>query len=90
MSDYPKFFRKAGRCIRVDSDTKTWTIILPPEMKVASRYFTEYPSAERLQEELKYFEEVDADTFKSFFFTFCQCVAGEREAVNQKIQQREQ
>lgn len=87
MSDYPKFYRNGGRCIRVDSDTRTWTIILPPEIKVASRYPTTYPSAERLQEDLRDMEEVGEDIFKSFLFTFYQTVASERETMNQQRQQ---
>lgn len=79
---YPQYFRKAGRCIRQDSATTTWTIGLPPEFTVPVRFPTMHPSPERLQEELRGYEPSDAATFKSFLCTFYQGVAQERDVFN--------
>lgn len=79
---YPQFYRKAGTCMRVDSPLEAWIITLPPEKKVACRHHAIYPSAERLQEQLRNFEPADAGTFKSFLATLYQAVAEERDKMN--------
>ena len=76
---YPKYYRKDGRCVRQDAPTSTWTIGLPPEFKVPVRFPTEYPSAERLEADLKSFTPSTAEEFKSFVATFYQQVGHERQ-----------
>lgn len=79
---YPQFFRKAGRCLRIDSPPTGWTIGLPPEFKVPVRSCDTYPSAGHLEALLKDFEPITQDEFKNFLFTFYQQVGHEREAVS--------
>jgi hypothetical protein len=81
QAEYPKFYRKDGKCVKVASATETRTIILPPESRVAERYSTTYPTADRLLESLAGLEEVTEQTFKEFLFTFYQSVNHERSSL---------
>jgi hypothetical protein len=82
---YPQFHRLAGRIIRQDGPLSTWTIVLQPEAKVAMRYHTKWPSAERLAQELAGMERSTAEKFKEFVTTFYQQVASERSLVTDQI-----
>lgn len=83
QTEYPQYFRKAGRIIRQDDPLNTWTITLQPEAKVAMRYHTQWPSAERLAQELAGMEPATAEKFKEFAATFYQQVAKERQQMNE-------
>ncbi len=85
QSEYPKYFRRSGRCIKVISPTETRTIILPPDSLVPERYTTRYPSKERLAEDLQHCEECDENKFKEFLFSFYQRVADERAIANKIV-----
>lgn len=74
---YPKFYRKEGKCARVDSSTEVWTITLPPQSKVPLRDHSIYESPERLQEHLAGMDEVDGEQFRSFYFAFIHGVEDE-------------
>ena len=80
-TEYPKFYRKEGKCVKVVSDTETRTIILPPDAKVPERYSTAFPSRTRLEETLAGLEEVPAEIFKNFTFTFYQQVHHEHQTI---------
>jgi hypothetical protein len=86
-TQFPKYYRRAGKCIKVVSATETRTIILPPESMVPERYTTRYPSKERLEKDLENFEECDEKKFKEFLFSFYQRVADERQLANQIFEQ---
>lgn len=80
-NEYPKFYRKNGKCMRVDSATEVWTITLPPQSKVPLRDHSIYPSPERLQEHLSGMVEVDAEEFRSFYFAFIHGVEDEYKKI---------
>lgn len=81
-SEYPRFYRKAGTCVRQDGPTETWSITLKQDSKVPCRWHTTYPSPDRLQQELRGYDLVDVQIFKDFLTTFYQEVAAERDLVN--------
>lgn len=85
QADYPRYYRKAGTCVRQDGPTETWSITLPPDSKVPCRWHSTHPSSERLQQELNGFEPADAEIFKDFLVTFYQGVAAERAKRNKKL-----
>lgn len=78
---YPRYYRKADTCVRVDNPTEGWIITLPPDTKVPCRWYTAHNTAEHMQEQLRGFEVVDAQMFKDFLNTFYQGVAAERESI---------
>jgi len=80
--NYPQYFRKAGRCIRVDSPTKSWTIGLPPEFKVPVRSCDNHSSPEHLSHLIKDLDNSTEEEFKSFLFSFYKSVAVERELMS--------
>jgi hypothetical protein len=81
---YPKYYRKNGRCLKVLSPTEALQITLPPDFIVPLR--SQYPYPDRLQEELRGFEEVNADTWESFSYSFYAQVDKERSLKNQTRQ----
>lgn len=68
--EYPIFYRKAGKCIRVDGPTETWTIGLPPDYKVPVLFPTAYPDEARMLEAMAALEPVDKQVFKDFLITY--------------------
>lgn len=85
--DYPKYYRKAGRCVKVISPLESRTIILPPAVPAAERFSDKYPTAERLQEEVKDFQEVTEQTWKEFLFTFYATVSDERSEQQKRVKE---
>lgn len=81
MVEYPRFYRRAGLAIRQDDRLTTWIIALQPEVLVAQRYRTVWPSEDQLAEHLRDFEMSTPEKFKEFVYTFYQQV--ERERVSQ-------
>ena len=81
---FPKYFRKDGTCVRVDSPTQLKVIKLPPDTTMAERYSSTYPSKERLNETLSGMEPTTAEIFKNFYFTFLQHVTKERMEMIEK------
>lgn len=80
--NFPSYYRKAGRCMKVLSPTEMRTIILPPDSLVAERFTSRYPDLERLTEQLKGSEECTAEKFKEFLTTFYSEVDSERNELN--------
>jgi hypothetical protein len=80
--EYPAYFRKSGKCIKLLSPTRARVIVLPPDADVPERFTSTYPSEKRLLEDIQGFEQVDGDKFKDFLFTFYQGVDKERQALN--------
>lgn len=70
MNQYPQFYRKDGRCTRVDSPTEAWTIGLPPDYKVPVLFPTVYPTEARMLEDMADREPVDKQIFKDFLITY--------------------
>lgn len=85
IQTYPKYYRRAGRCIKVVSEKETRTIILPPDSMYPERFTSRYPTIERMNEELAHCEECDENKFKEFLFTFYQRVEAERQLMNSKV-----
>jgi hypothetical protein len=83
--EYPKYYRKNGRCLKVLSPTEALQITLPPDFIVPLR--SQFPHPERLQEELREFEEVPSDVWDNFNYSFYHQVQKERESKNQIRQQ---
>ena len=85
--NYPKYYRKAGRCVKVISALESRTIILPPAVPAAERFSDRYPTADRLQEDIKDFQEVTEQMWKDFLFTFYATVSDERTEQHKRVRE---
>jgi hypothetical protein len=74
-----KYYRKAGTCRRLVTATCFNFITLPPESVVALRGEQVFQTPALMEEAMKGFEEVTAEEWKSFYFTFLQSVTAERQ-----------
>jgi hypothetical protein len=68
--DYPLYYRKSGRCIKLLSDKQFQIIVLPPDRPDAERFTTTLPDSSRLASYLDGFEQVEEVTWKEFLYTF--------------------
>jgi hypothetical protein len=83
--EYPKYYRKNGRCLKVLSEKEALKITLPPDYVVALR--TIITGADRVQEELHDFEEATATLWEDFSATFRAQILEEKRIKNQVRQQ---
>jgi hypothetical protein len=67
---YPKFYRKAGTCVKQINELQARVIILPPESTVPERMTSTFPTKYRLAEYLEGFNEVDESEYKQFGMSF--------------------
>lgn len=82
---YPKYYRKAGRCVKVVSPVETRTIILPPEASAAERFSSNYPDVDRLLQALKEYQETDLQTWTDFLSTFYTSISDERSEQQKRV-----
>lgn len=81
VNEYPKYYRKAGKCVKVVNPTETRTIILPPDVRAAERFTTTWPTPERMQAYIQGMDVTTEEEFKSFLFTFYKSIRDEHNAI---------
>lgn len=84
---YPVYYRRAGKIIKVVSPVQARVIILPPDVAVAERFTSTYPSEARLKEELEGMQLVQEPTWRAFLDTFYSDVVDERQAFHRTWRQ---
>jgi len=81
VENYPKYYRKAGKCVKVSHENGVLlgrSIELQPQASVPLRSLIP-PS--RLEAELANMEQCNQEIWKNFLFTFYQQVQQEREGI---------
>lgn len=87
-TSYPQYYRRAGTCVMVVSETLAKVVRLPPDVLTSQAFDypvvinSTYPSAERLQEFLKELESCIKETFDDFYATHR---SYERDRVSQYL-----
>lgn len=77
---YPRYYRKDGKCIKVISPTEGRIIELAPQVRIPLRSII--TEKDRLDKELEGMTACDSETFKNFLFTFYKQVKEEHASLN--------
>lgn len=82
--EYPKFYRLNGRCMKLISESEAYQVTLVPDFMVPLR--TVITGPERVQEELRGYEETTVEVWEDFCATFRSQVREEAQVKNQRRQ----